>query len=161
MPTGQPGLPSSAQPLDPTAAGSTEATGRRWVLRGLFASGVGVALSPVLGASGSVGREELWFDVTYGGSRIVGGTYDAGRPGDPSSGWRVTVDGRPLHLMRRADGSWMSMVDHYRSYPTLLTAACAAVDELGLTARLGEPGDSASPSGGEGAERDHHSGVHP
>ncbi|MER8023791.1 tyrosinase family oxidase copper chaperone, partial [Streptomyces griseoluteus] len=30
--------------------------------------------------------------------------------------WQITVDGRPLHLMRRADGTWMSMVDHYTSY---------------------------------------------
>ncbi|CAM5647878.1 hypothetical protein SVIOM74S_02697 [Streptomyces violarus] len=43
----------------------------------------------------------------------------------------MTVDGRPLHLMRRADGSWLSMVDHYRSYPTPLAAARGAVDELG------------------------------
>ena len=45
--------------------------------------------------------------------------------------WQVTVDGRPLHLMRRADGSYMSMVDHYTSYDSPLAAAKAAVDELG------------------------------
>jgi hypothetical protein len=32
--------------------------------------------------------------------------------------------------MRRADGSWISMVDHYESYPTPLAAARAAVDVL-------------------------------
>ncbi len=32
--------------------------------------------------------------------------------------------------MRRADGSWLSMIDHYRSYATPLAAARGAVDEL-------------------------------
>jgi hypothetical protein len=38
--------------------------------------------------------------------------------------------------MRRADGTWLSMVDHYCSYPTPLEAARAAVDELGSGQRL-------------------------
>jgi hypothetical protein len=53
-------------------------------------------------------------------------------------GWQVTVDGRPLHLMRRADGTWLSMVDHYRSYPTALEATRAAVDELSPGRELSE-----------------------
>ncbi|WP_093799391.1 tyrosinase family oxidase copper chaperone [Streptomyces sp. Wb2n-11] len=43
----------------------------------------------------------------------------------------VRIDGRPLHIMRRADGSYLSVVNHYESFPTLLAAARAAVDELG------------------------------
>ncbi|WP_344488707.1 tyrosinase family oxidase copper chaperone [Streptomyces enissocaesilis] len=43
----------------------------------------------------------------------------------------VRIDGRPLHVMRRADGSYLSVVNHYESFPTLLAAARAAVDELG------------------------------
>ncbi|MFF0032754.1 tyrosinase family oxidase copper chaperone [Streptomyces avermitilis] len=144
------------------------ATGRRRVLRVLFAVGAGVTLAPVLAASRSAGPEEARFDETYRGRRIVGDRYDAQRSGDDSSGaWHVTVDGRPLHLMRRADGSWMTMVDHYRSYPTVLAAARAAVDELGPTARLGVPHGGGShmdergtPDGFKGAERDHGSGVH-
>ena len=54
----------------------------------------------------------------------------------PAGQWHVTVDDRPLHLMRRADGSYLSMVDHYQSYPTPLAAARGAVDELGGTLRL-------------------------
>ncbi|WP_030904653.1 tyrosinase family oxidase copper chaperone [Streptomyces sp. NRRL F-5126] len=42
----------------------------------------------------------------------------------------VLVDGRPLKLMRRADGGWMSVVNHYESFPTPLAAARAAVDDL-------------------------------
>ena len=47
----------------------------------------------------------------------------------------VSVDGRALHVMRRADGSYISAVNHYESFPTLVETARAAVDELG-TAQL-------------------------
>ncbi|QCD55997.1 tyrosinase family oxidase copper chaperone [Streptomyces hawaiiensis] len=61
--------------------------------------------------------------------------------------WHVTVDGRPLHLMRRADGTWLSMVDHYCSYPSPLEAARAAVDALGPGQRLGEPAQGPGSAG--------------
>ncbi len=160
-----------AEPADccPSAvAGLTEATGRRRVLRGLFASLTCVAFGPFLVASRPVGAEVTRFDETYRGRRIVGVRHGDERSGDDGSGaWHVTVDGRPLHLMRRADGSWMSMIDHYCSYPTPLAAARAAVDELGSTARLGAPddrggrmGNNRTPSGGKGAEGSHCCGVH-
>ncbi|WP_338898230.1 tyrosinase family oxidase copper chaperone [Streptomyces sp. TG1A-60] len=150
------------------AVDPTEPTGRRRVLRGLFASAAGVALAPSLAASGATGPEGAWFRETYRGRRIVGIADDAGRLGDDVSGvWHVTVDGRPLHLMRRVDGSWMTMVDHYQSYPTPLAAARAAVDELGPTARLAASGgtgsrtdDNGTPNGGQGTEGDHRHGVH-
>ncbi|MDQ0713489.1 hypothetical protein QFZ55_002941 [Streptomyces luteogriseus] len=156
-------------------------TVRRRVLWGLFASAFSVALAPVLVASGTTPRtsgavgkgpgpagDEERFDETYRGRRIAGVRYDAGRPGeDGPSAWHVTVDGRPLHLMRRADGSWMSMVDHYQSYATPLAAARAAVDELGPDARLVTPGegnshmeDSRTANGNENAEGGHRRGVH-
>ncbi|MCX4966492.1 tyrosinase cofactor [Streptomyces sp. NBC_00654] len=43
----------------------------------------------------------------------------------------VRVDGRPLHIMRRADGTYLSHINHYESFPTLVETARAAVDELG------------------------------
>uniref|UniRef100_UPI0034DF9CB3 tyrosinase family oxidase copper chaperone n=1 Tax=Streptomyces flavofungini TaxID=68200 RepID=UPI0034DF9CB3 len=58
------------------------------------------------------------------------------REGRTPQSWRITVDGRPLGLMRRADGSFLSMVDHYRSYATPLAAARGAVDELGPSQAL-------------------------
>ncbi|GGT40799.1 tyrosinase cofactor [Streptomyces chromofuscus] len=88
---------------------------RRDVVRGLLGSFAALLAAPACRPTGSGAA----FDETYRGRRIRG------------SGSQVTVDGRPLHLMRRADGTWLSMVDHYCSYPTPLEAARAAVDELG------------------------------
>ncbi|MEW1718080.1 tyrosinase family oxidase copper chaperone [Streptomyces sp. NPDC093109] len=42
----------------------------------------------------------------------------------------IRIDGRPLHLMRRADGSYLSAVNHYEPFPTPIEAARAAVDDL-------------------------------
>lgn len=70
------------------------------------------------------------FDETYRGRRIQGEPVTRG--GEHGHGsWRVTVDGQPLGLMRRADGGYLSMVDHYQSYASPLAAARGAVDELG------------------------------
>ncbi|MDQ0910449.1 hypothetical protein QFZ22_006434 [Streptomyces canus] len=153
--------PPAAAPHPSPVVRFTQSTRRRLVLRGLVASAAGVALAPVLAALGS--SEEARFGETYRGRRIVGVRHDAGQQGDDVSGaWHVTVDGRPLHLMRRVDGSWMTMIDHYQSYPTPLAAARAAVDELGPTARLAVADgsgsrmhDSGTPSGGQGAQGGH------
>ncbi|THA57484.1 tyrosinase family oxidase copper chaperone [Streptomyces sp. A1136] len=45
----------------------------------------------------------------------------------------VRIDGRPLHVMRRADGSYLSGVNHFESFATPMELARAAVDELGTT----------------------------
>ncbi|PKV77007.1 tyrosinase cofactor [Streptomyces sp. TLI_146] len=101
------------------------------------------------------------FDETYRGRRIQGRTVladmhaqamaaAAGRaperppgtvpalphpgPGGSSTagaGFEALIDGRHLHLMRRADGTYISSVDHYTSYATPLEAVRAAVDVLG------------------------------
>jgi hypothetical protein len=112
------------------------------VLRGLFGAGAVAAIAPVVAASRpprAVGGDGPGFDLTYRGRRLVGAPVArSAATGDAQ--WRVTVDGRPLHLMRRADGSWLSMVDHYRSYDTPLDAARAAVDELGPGEHLRDTG---------------------
>ncbi|MFE2378995.1 tyrosinase family oxidase copper chaperone [Streptomyces sp. NPDC059398] len=135
--TGHPERAGRPEPVD-----SPVPVTRRGALRALFAvgavGGTAGALSPIVRA-GATGREgddgkgvlspgppqELRdvFDEVYRGRRIRGRTV-----GDSTE---VTVDGRPLHLMRRADGSYLSMVDHYESYPTPLAVARGAVDELG------------------------------
>ncbi|MER5489616.1 tyrosinase family oxidase copper chaperone [Streptomyces sp. NPDC002490] len=122
---------------------------RRALLRTLFAvavaGGTAAALTPVLTADrehrsrapGNPGapRGEVLFDETYRGRRLQG-RRTAGAAGGHARGAaptavEVTVDGRPLALMRRADGGYLTMVDHYVSYPTPLAATRAAVDELG------------------------------
>ena len=120
------------------------------------------------GPGGSSGRSgEPYgsdFDEMYRGRRIRGlkdtadGVRLAGAARASDAGrWQVTVDDRPLHVMRRADGSYLTMVDHYQSYPTPLDAARAAVDELGTSLRL-----RAAAMEAEGAERaeGHGHGVH-
>ncbi|MEU0967610.1 tyrosinase family oxidase copper chaperone [Streptomyces sp. NPDC005917] len=125
----------------PDRAGTGRPT-RREVTRGLLAAAAAVALAPVVAASRPVppadGPAGTSFDETYQGRRIHGVLVPvAGRLAGQGE-WQVTVDGRPLHLMQRADGTWLSMVDHYTSYPTPLEAARAAVDQIGPGQRLRE-----------------------
>ncbi|WP_407698033.1 tyrosinase family oxidase copper chaperone [Streptomyces apocyni] len=81
-------------------------------------------------ADGAPGPAPDGFDEMYRGRRIRGVPgADRAAPGRQGS-LEVTVDGRPLHLMRRADNTYLSMVDHYAAYPTPLEAARGAVDEL-------------------------------
>ncbi|MFD6276454.1 tyrosinase family oxidase copper chaperone [Streptomyces sp. NPDC060209] len=142
--------------MNPTTGTSGEPAGaprpaRRAVLRTVFTAaalaGTGGALAPVLlqgQESGgrtqerdAVGPER--FSELYKG-REIRGTVTAVVPagGQPYAGdavaapdLGVSIDGRALHVMRRADGSYLSTVNHYESFPTLLETARAAVDELG------------------------------
>ncbi|GAA3004979.1 tyrosinase family oxidase copper chaperone [Streptomyces fulvorobeus] len=137
-------------------AAARRGVSRRIVLRSVFTVGVtagtAAALGPVLAgdpdepvpASGKArGTEPERFAETYRGREIrgavtvvvpAGGRGDAVRAAgaaDAVPHLDVRVDGRPLHIMRRADGSYVSDVNHYESFPTLLATARAAVDELG------------------------------
>ncbi|MFG2308574.1 tyrosinase family oxidase copper chaperone [Streptomyces sp. NPDC048566] len=129
---------------------------RRGVTRGLLGSAVVVALAPVVAASRSsrpAPSEDLSFDEVYRGRHLLGRrTGSDGRVAFTGDAWLVTVDGRPLHLMRRADGGYLSMLDHYAAYPTALEAARAAVDELGAAEHLMP---MAAMQGGSGEEGSH------
>ncbi|WP_079407266.1 tyrosinase family oxidase copper chaperone [Streptomyces sp. 3211] len=103
---------------------------RRALLRTAFTAavlaGAGAALAPVLRARRprqTLTPAPLAEEETYRGRHIA--VDVAG----------VRIDGRPLHVMRRADGSYLSGINHFQSYPTPLELARAAVDELG-TAQL-------------------------
>ncbi|GAA3379107.1 tyrosinase cofactor [Streptomyces sannanensis] len=121
---------------------------RRAALRTLFVcgvvSGTGATLAPVVASP--TGIPSGAFDEMYRGRRIRG-VYCEGRID-------VTVDGRPLHLMRRADGGYLSMVDHYESHPTPLAATRAAVDELGTAQLSAGPAHRPWP-------RESRNGLHP
>ncbi|MFB7255808.1 tyrosinase family oxidase copper chaperone [Streptomyces nojiriensis] len=103
---------------------------RRAVLRTAFTAvvlaGTAAALAPVLRARRprqTLTPAPLAEEETYRGRHIA--VDVAG----------VRIDGRPLHVMRRADGSYLSGINHFQSYATPLELARAAVDELG-TAQL-------------------------
>ncbi|MFF5155683.1 tyrosinase family oxidase copper chaperone [Streptomyces sp. NPDC000348] len=146
MAIGIDGTPEGAQP-PPAPGGRT----RREVTRGLRAGALAAALAPLLGAfhapRSAPGRapESPSFDRTHRGRHIRGERTADGH-------WHVTLDGRPLHLMRRADGTWLSMVDHYCSHPTPLAAARAAADALA-------PGERLRAAGTE-PRHDHRGGRH-
>lgn len=112
-----------------TAAPAAALPTRRALLRTAFTAavlaGTAAALAPVLRARRP--RQTLTpaplAEETYRGRHIA-----VDRAG-------IRIDGRPLHVMRRADGSYLSGVNHFQSYATPLELARAAVDELG-TAQL-------------------------
>ncbi|MGQ4420049.1 tyrosinase cofactor [Streptomyces sp. SAS_269] len=71
------------------------------------------------------------FDEVYKGRRIQGRPSDGGgHHHEHGGGYAVFVDGVELHMMRNADGTWISVVSHYDPVPTPRAAARAAVDEL-------------------------------
>ncbi|WP_399939424.1 tyrosinase family oxidase copper chaperone [Streptomyces sp. BBFR25] len=183
--TGNGTQPEREYVAEDAARGGPSSGTRRQVMRGLLAPALAVGLAPLIaasrpsGAAASAtapgprsahpgphaaesaksaesveGAEPAAFDETYRGRRIRGIRSAAGRAVGAGT-WQVTVDGRPLHLMRRADGSWLSMVDHYRSYPTPLAAARGAVDELGPGEHLRD-----TPSAGHDQHSGERHGVH-
>ncbi|MGW6768400.1 tyrosinase family oxidase copper chaperone [Streptomyces globisporus] len=151
----------------PAKPGGTRIPSRRTVLRGAFTAavvtGTAGALLPLLdrdpaaadrpapapapgSGSGSRATTEEFAEM-YRGREIRGTAtvvVPAGAPADHRVAvaaepvTEIRIDGRPLHVMRRADGTYLSDVRHYESYPTLLETARAAVDELG-SARLAPP----------------------
>ncbi|MEW1776344.1 tyrosinase cofactor [Streptomyces sp. NPDC086777] len=70
-----------------------------------------------------------------GGMRGTGGGHHHGH----GAGYAVSVDGVELHVMRNADGSWISVVSHYAPVAGPRAAARAAVDELQGAALLPFP----------------------
>ncbi|MCX4486772.1 MULTISPECIES: tyrosinase family oxidase copper chaperone [Streptomyces] len=147
--------------MSPTPAkpGGTRIPSRRTVLRGAFTAavvtGTAGALLPLLDQERAAaarpapapeapaprpGSTPEEFAEMYRGREIRGTAtvvVPAGAPDDDrvmvaaEPGSEIRIDGRPLHVMRRADGTYLSDVRHYESYPTLLETARAAVDELG------------------------------
>ncbi|MFD8020513.1 tyrosinase cofactor [Streptomyces lavendulae] len=72
-------------------------------------------------------------DEVYQGRRIqiapaAGGGHHGGHhsPGLPT----VKIDGRELHVMQNADGTWISVVNHYETFADPTSLARAAVREL-------------------------------
>ncbi|MBT2387001.1 tyrosinase cofactor [Streptomyces sp. ISL-11] len=71
------------------------------------------------------------FDEVYQGRRIVGRPAEAGSHGaHHGGGFSVLIDGQELHVMQNADGTWISVVNHYEPFATPRAVARAAVDKL-------------------------------
>ncbi|MEV6328654.1 tyrosinase cofactor [Streptomyces sp. NPDC051909] len=77
------------------------------------------------------------FDEVYLGRHIKGGSsahggHHGGHGGHEGhgGGYTVTIDGAELHVMRNADGTWISVITHYDPVATPRAAARAAVREL-------------------------------
>ncbi len=107
-------------------------TTRRVVLRtavaGAFVTGAAAHLAARLAtdASAAAAPAAHQRDEVYRGRRI---TLSAAAALHVHP--RLLIDGRELHVLRNADGSYTTGMNHYRSFPTLREAARAAVDELG------------------------------
>uniref|UniRef100_A0AAU2VF08 Tyrosinase cofactor n=1 Tax=Streptomyces sp. NBC_00003 TaxID=2903608 RepID=A0AAU2VF08_9ACTN len=68
------------------------------------------------------------FDEVFQGRRIQGAP-GAGHM-HHGGGYAVRIDGQELHVMRNADGTWISVVNHYEPFATPRAVARAAVAEL-------------------------------
>ncbi|MEV6974126.1 tyrosinase cofactor [Kitasatospora sp. NPDC093806] len=115
--------------LQGAAAALTVAAGT--VVIGVAGPGGGAATAADPGASEG-------FDEVFQGRRIQGRpTSGGGQHGSHGStgagtgtGFEVTIDGDELHMMRNADGTWISVVNHYQTFATPRALARAAVNDL-------------------------------
>ncbi|MFC9843591.1 tyrosinase cofactor [Streptomyces sp. NPDC060223] len=85
--------------------------------------------APTASAAGHEHGAPAAFDEVYRGRRITGRPL-SGSGHHHGAGYAVFVDGVELHVMRNADGSWISVVSHYDPVATPRAAAHAAVLEL-------------------------------
>ncbi|MER7622946.1 tyrosinase cofactor [Streptomyces sp. NPDC126503] len=86
--------------------------------------------APSAGTAGT-GPAPAAFDEVYLGRRIKGGaTHGGHHGGHHTGGYSVTIDGEELHVMQNADGTWISVINHYEPLATPKAVARAAVREL-------------------------------
>jgi len=102
---------------------------RRTALRlgviGLSLAGTAVGAARLAtGAAGALPASGI-IDEIYRGRHIL-----AFPPILPTDRPRAYIDGAELHVMSMSDGRYVSVMDHYRAFPTLRYAARAAVDNL-------------------------------
>ncbi|MEU2629105.1 tyrosinase cofactor [Kitasatospora sp. NPDC007106] len=111
---------------------------RRRMLQGAgvaLTAAVGTAVLGLVGptgtpaaAAGPGGHDT--FDEVYRGRRIQGRPAASGHHHHHGADYTVQIDGEELHVMRNADGTWISVVNHYQPHQTPLALARAAVVEL-------------------------------
>ncbi|MBT2510945.1 tyrosinase cofactor [Streptomyces sp. ISL-98] len=79
-------------------------------------------------SSGHTRPQPQPFDESFKGRRIQGAPSHHG--GHHGVGYSVRIDGEELHVMQNADGTWISVVNHYETFATPRAVARAAVIEL-------------------------------
>ncbi|WP_327683586.1 apotyrosinase chaperone MelC1 [Kitasatospora sp. NBC_00458] len=114
---------------------------RRRMLQGAAAALTVAAGTVVIGVAGPGGSATAadpgasdTFDEVFQGRRIqgrpvTGGGHQHGGAGT-GTGYEVRIDGDELHMMRNADGTWISVVNHYQTFATPRALARAAVSDL-------------------------------
>ncbi|MEU8760263.1 tyrosinase cofactor [Streptomyces sp. NPDC048659] len=106
------------------------AAGAAGAVAGLALAGSAGAATPPADAPAAL-PEPAAFDEVYQGRRIIGGPAHGGHHGGHhGGGYSVTIDGEELHVMRNADGTWISVINHYEPVATPKAVARAAVREL-------------------------------
>ncbi|WP_172384428.1 tyrosinase cofactor [Streptomyces sp. MNP-20] len=107
-----------------------QAIGAASAVAGAAVVGVGAAQGSAVAAGH--GAEPGSFDEVYLGRRIQGGpaTGHGGHHAGHGGGYSVRIDGDELHIMRNADGTWISVINHYDPQATPRALARAAVDDL-------------------------------
>ncbi|MFE3068656.1 tyrosinase cofactor [Streptomyces sp. NPDC059247] len=106
------------------------AAGAAGVAAGLALAGSATA-APARPATPAADPVPASFDEVYQGRRIQGGPSHGGHHGGHhGGGYSVTIDGEELHVMQNADGTWISVINHYEPVATPKALARAAVREL-------------------------------
>ncbi|MFD9426535.1 MULTISPECIES: tyrosinase cofactor [unclassified Streptomyces] len=70
------------------------------------------------------------FDEVFQGRRIQGLATEAHAHAGHSTGYRVLVDGRELHVMQHGKSGWSSAINHYERFANPRDAARTAVTSL-------------------------------
>ncbi|MFD8750011.1 tyrosinase cofactor [Kitasatospora sp. NPDC059577] len=115
---------------------TTEITRRRMLQGAVVATAVatgtvvlGLTGPAVVPASGADTQSGESFDEVFRGRRIQGMPM-RGEGHHAMSGYAVLIDGRELHVMRNADGTWISVINHYQTFTTPRALVRAAVNSL-------------------------------
>ncbi|MDN3295856.1 tyrosinase cofactor [Streptomyces ficellus] len=98
---------------------------------GLTAAGRATAAPEPAAGSSAHPTGPAPFEEIFMGRRIKGGpSRGGGHHGGHHGGYSIRIDGGELHVMRNADGTWISVITHYEPVATPLAVARAAVREL-------------------------------
>ncbi|WP_035804627.1 apotyrosinase chaperone MelC1 [Kitasatospora mediocidica] len=104
----------------------TAATGT--VVLGL--TGPGAGSTAAAGLEGDDSFDEVFQQRRIQGMPMAAGTAMPSGHQHGAMGYQVLIDGRELHMMRNADGTWISVLDHYRTFSTPRALARSAVIAL-------------------------------